>query len=81
MSDTFQLLLTVLWLHTRETWLFHIMDALAPALWMVKSPTPNAHARAAEDATGATPRYHVRHAVLARLIKSRQSSLANSRST
>ena len=57
MSDTFQLLLTVLWLHTRETWLFHIMDALAPALWMVKSQSPNAHARVAEDATGATPRY------------------------
>ena len=37
MSDTFQLLLTVLWLHTRETWLFHIMDALAPALWMAEA--------------------------------------------
>ena len=52
---------------------FHIMDALVPALWMVKSPTPDAHARVAEGATGATPRYPVRHAVLVRLIKSRQS--------
>jgi len=60
MGDTFQLLLTVLWLYTRETWLFHITDALAPALWMVKSPPPNAHARAAEGATGATPEWDTR---------------------
>lgn len=58
LGDTFQLLLTVLWLYTREAWLRHILDILACALHTVgASPNPNAtnQAGAAEGATGATP--------------------------
>lgn len=32
MGDTFQLLLTALWLYTREAWLRHVLDALATVL-------------------------------------------------
>ncbi|CAE7595099.1 unnamed protein product [Symbiodinium sp. CCMP2456] len=32
-TDTFQLLLTALWLYTREAWLRHLLDALAAAVY------------------------------------------------
>lgn len=56
-GDTFQLLLTVLWLYTREAWLRHTVDTLAGALCAAKGQTPsdNRNGAAAEGATGATP--------------------------
>ncbi|CAE8627909.1 unnamed protein product [Polarella glacialis] len=52
MGDTFQLLLTALWLYTREAWLRHILDALASALHAASAPkVPDGD----EGATGATP--------------------------
>jgi len=53
-GDTFQLLLTVLWLYTREAWLRHIMDTLACAICANHVPqasSPTAHTAC----TGATP--------------------------
>jgi hypothetical protein len=37
-GQTFQVLLTVLWLYTREAWLRHVMDALVTALYVSGSP-------------------------------------------
>lgn len=54
-GDTFQLLLTVLWLYTREAWLRHILDSLAAALHAARMVQGNASSSAAEGATGATP--------------------------
>jgi len=56
MADTFQLLLTVLWLYTREAWLRHVLDSLAATLGTSGAP----HAGVAgsgdtEGTTGATP--------------------------
>jgi len=54
-GDTFQLLLTVLWLFTREAWLRHIMDTLAGALSSARVPEGGAAPPSAEGTTGATP--------------------------
>jgi len=54
-GDTFQLLLTVLWLYTREAWLRHVVDALAIALRNVGMPPVSTANSAADGATGATP--------------------------
>jgi len=54
-GDTFQLLLTVLWLYTREAWLRHIMDTLAGALAAAGAPQVGTADAAAEGATGAAP--------------------------
>eukprot|EP00441_Pelagodinium_beii_P038421 CAMPEP_0197629550 /NCGR_PEP_ID=MMETSP1338-20131121/7350_1 /TAXON_ID=43686 ORGANISM="Pelagodinium beii, Strain RCC1491" /NCGR_SAMPLE_ID=MMETSP1338 /ASSEMBLY_ACC=CAM_ASM_000754 /LENGTH=836 /DNA_ID=CAMNT_0043200607 /DNA_START=40 /DNA_END=2550 /DNA_ORIENTATION=- len=51
MGDTFQLLLTALWLYTREAWLRHVLDGLATALHAASSPGPEG----ATGATGCTP--------------------------
>lgn len=53
-GDTFQLLLTVLWLYTREAWLRHIVDTLACALCSIRAPQ-NRAGGAGDGATGATP--------------------------
>lgn len=59
MGDTFQLLLTVLWLYTREAWLRHILDSLAATLHAVSSHWPGAggYNGSADGATGATPHW------------------------
>eukprot|EP00929_Paragymnodinium_shiwhaense_P001307 TRINITY_DN101532_c0_g1_i1.p1 TRINITY_DN101532_c0_g1~~TRINITY_DN101532_c0_g1_i1.p1 ORF type:complete len:870 (+),score=213.26 TRINITY_DN101532_c0_g1_i1:85-2694(+) len=54
-GETFQLLLTVLWLYTREAWLRHIVDALATALHAMAMPSKNGGSHGADGATGATP--------------------------
>lgn len=62
-GDSFQILLIVLWLYTREAWLPHILDSLAVAVAMEKQARPSAEdgsgARAAdaEGTTGATPMF------------------------
>jgi len=57
-GDTFQLLLTVLWLYTREAWLRHTIDTLAGALCAASGQTPggnsNGNWAAAEGTTGGT---------------------------
>lgn len=52
-GDTFQLLLTVLWLYTREAWLRHIVDTLAGALAAAGSALANCSAGHVEGGTGA----------------------------
>lgn len=55
-NDTFQLLLTVLWLYTREAWLRHIVDTLAGALAAGAAAQVGSSADVAtEGATGAAP--------------------------
>eukprot|EP00928_Gymnodinium_smaydae_P019890 TRINITY_DN1765_c0_g1_i1.p1 TRINITY_DN1765_c0_g1~~TRINITY_DN1765_c0_g1_i1.p1 ORF type:complete len:950 (+),score=123.85 TRINITY_DN1765_c0_g1_i1:51-2852(+) len=57
-GDTFQLLLAVLWLYTREAWLRHIIEASAMVLNnSMNSPTTCEHSAvvASEGATGASP--------------------------
>lgn len=53
MGDTFQLLLTVLWLYTRESWLRHVLDTLACAL--AAAGTPHLEGKPTDGATGAAP--------------------------
>merc|ERR1712151_333583 len=53
-GDTFQLLLTVLWLYTREAWLRHVLDSLAVALHAA-SASGTGGTCMGEGATGATP--------------------------
>jgi len=50
-TDTFQLLLTALWLYTREAWLRHLLDALAAAVYGVHGT----HAEGDRGATGEAP--------------------------
>jgi len=57
-GDTFQILLTVLWLYTREAWLRHVLDALATALHsttIMQSKAGVSSSVPADAATGATP--------------------------
>jgi len=59
MGDVFQLLLTILWLYTREAWLRHVVDALVATLHAAGAPQGGFRlggvVAAAEGATGATP--------------------------
>lgn len=58
-GDIFQMLLMVLWLYTREAWLFHVIDALASLLLVAYGPQGCSGAagrgNATEGTTGATP--------------------------
>lgn len=54
-GDTFQLLLTALWLYTREAWLRHLMDALASALQSMPQAEAVSTPAAGAGATGSTP--------------------------
>jgi len=54
-GDTFQVLLTVLWLYTREAWLRHIVDMLAGAICAGSLPQAGSSPASADGATGATP--------------------------
>lgn len=56
-GDTFQILLTVLWLYTREAWLRHVLDAVAAALHTSTMLQGNDSTNTAEGATGATPHW------------------------
>ncbi|CAE7382891.1 unnamed protein product [Symbiodinium natans] len=53
-SDTFQLLLTALWLYTREAWLRHLLDALAAAVYGAHGTRVSEGNR---GATGAAPEW------------------------
>lgn len=63
LGDTFQLLLTVLWLYTREAWLRHVLDALVITLHAASVPHSGALAAAdhgvGDGATGATTSWPV----------------------
>jgi hypothetical protein len=52
MGDTFQLLLTALWLYTREAWLRHVLDALATALHAATVPTGTEYYEGTTGSTG-----------------------------
>lgn len=52
-GDTFQLLLTVLWLYTRESWLRHVVDTLAATLALA-GPSSSSGEGATGGTTGAT---------------------------
>jgi len=54
-GDLFQLLLTVLWLYTRESWLRHLVDSLAAALLAAASPACASYGSSDDGATGETP--------------------------
>lgn len=53
-SDIFQMFLMVLWLYTREAWLFHVIEALA-ALLLVARGAKASDGDLGEGTTGATP--------------------------
>lgn len=57
-GDSFHILLTLLWVYTREAWLHHILDALAAVLHALDMPQGQAGSPSysgAEGTTGATP--------------------------
>eukprot|EP00931_Biecheleriopsis_adriatica_P022618 TRINITY_DN14483_c0_g1_i1.p1 TRINITY_DN14483_c0_g1~~TRINITY_DN14483_c0_g1_i1.p1 ORF type:complete len:833 (-),score=197.72 TRINITY_DN14483_c0_g1_i1:43-2508(-) len=52
-GDTFQLLLTALWLYTREAWLRHLLDALASTLHAASVPPSADYGEGTTGTTGA----------------------------
>mmetsp|Transcript_155125 Transcript_155125/g.497405 ORF Transcript_155125/g.497405 Transcript_155125/m.497405 type:complete len:1318 (+) Transcript_155125:31-3984(+) len=54
-GDTFQLLLIILWLYTREAWLPHVLDALAGMTFLASPWHDRANTESVDGTTGATP--------------------------
>lgn len=72
-GDTFQLLLTSLWLYTRESWLRHLLDALAVAVQHL--PSAEAMPAPAAGATGSAPESAPRWCGIAALEEAKLTAL------